>query len=109
MSIFQEFLTRVRDATQQNRLKWRKNSDGDFVATGGISLVIRQIVPLIAGPTETIGPQGFEVQTANVNFTVWDGTDCCDVIRDILATAFPEWAQQRKHIADCLLNAIEAL
>src|SRR5258708_2955066 len=98
MNIYNKFLVRVREATRQKRIVWTRNTDGEFVASGKIPLIIRQIVPLMAGPTETVGPQAFEVLAANVSFTAWNGSECCDIIREILAEAFPEWALQRDQV-----------
>ena len=109
MNIYHEFLSRVLEATQKKRIEWTKNADGEFIGSGRISLVIRQIVPLVAGPTETIGPQAFEVLAANVMFTVWEGSECCTIVRDILAEAFPPWASQRDLIVQRLTNAIKLL
>ena len=99
----------MHEATRQKRLEWTRNGDGEFVASGRLSLVIRQIVPLVAGPTETIGPQAFEVLTANVVFTAWDGSECCSIIRSILAEAFPDWASQRDLIVERLEGAMALL
>jgi len=99
----------VHEATQKKRIQWTKNPKGEFIGSGGMALVIRQIVPLVATPTETIGPQAFEVLAANVMFAVWDGSQCCTIVRDILAEAFPDWASQRDLIIQRLTNAIKLL
>ena len=109
MRIFQEFLSQVLKATEQGRLQWQKNSGAEFSTTGRNLLVIRQITPLVAGPTETIGPQGFEVQVAGVSFAVWEGSECCVVIREILAKSFPEWEFQQKQIAERLAKVMKDL
>ena len=102
MNIYQAFLSRANQATRQGHITWTKTPDGEFIGSGRISLVVRQIVPLVVGPTETIGPQAFEVLAGNVMFTAWNGSECCDIIRSMLAEALPDWAEQRDLIAERL-------
>ena len=109
MSIYKDFLNGVYKATKQKRVSWSKKEKGEFVGSGIISLTIRQVVPLVAGPTETIGPQAFEIEAANVSFTVWDGSENCELVRDILAQGLPEWAMQKNHVADGLSGLIRTL
>src|SRR4051794_4221091 len=105
MNIYHEFLSLVREATLQRRIKWKKNEHDEFVARGKIEVVIRQIIPFVAGPNETIGPQAFEVQAANVIFTSWSGSECSDIIHDILGEAFPDWAEHQASNAKKLIDA----
>lgn len=109
MNIYKDFLNSVYEATKQKQLSWSRKEKGEFVANGKISITIRQVVPLVAGPTETIGPQAFEIAAASVSFTVWDGTESCDIVRDILAQGLPEWAIHQRHVADALSGLIRTL
>src|SRR5438270_13938443 len=99
MNIYKQFLSKLYRATRAKRLSWASDGPGNFVSTGSGRVVIREIAPLVAGPTETIGPQGFEVLAGDVIFTAWSGSETCDLIRGILAAGFQDWADHQDLMA----------
>lgn len=107
MSIYNDFLKGLHKATKNGRLTWVQKGS-EFVGNGLASVKIRQVVPLVAGPSETIGPQAFEIEAANVSFTVWDGTEGCDLVRSTLGLAFPQWKRQNQSIRSRLCKCTAA-
>jgi hypothetical protein len=109
MNIFDQFLLSVLRATKEKRLTWTKTDYGEWAASGKVSVIIRQVVPLVAGPTETIGPQAFEVEAAGVCFAVWDGCESSHMVRDILSAGLSDWSSHRQLTAEKLANAVTML
>ena len=109
MSIYRDFLKAMFEATKQQRLLWKEERPGEFVTKGAISVTIRLVAPLVAGPTETIGPQAFQIEAGRLSFSVWDGSENCDLVRDTLASGIPEWGKQQKQVVDRLSDLIHRL
>jgi hypothetical protein len=93
-----ELLRAILEATRRGSLKWRQAGPEEFEASGPLEIKVVQVTPLIAGETDTAGPQAFEVTAERVCFYVWDGSVGCELVRQILSAGLASWADHTGRI-----------
>lgn len=105
----EKMLRSVLAAIRKGTLRWSQYAPDQFHSTGALAIEIRQITPLIAGDTETAGPQAFQIDVEGVCASFWAGSTGGELIAEILATGIESWAGHRANLHTRIRQAIKKL
>jgi hypothetical protein len=105
-----ELLQLVLTATQQKRLNW-KQAEGQDVYLADVDkflYIIDYQEPILAdGKAADVAL--IKVSVAGVLITCAAGTPCAELVEQILAAAFPEWAETAHFMEEARMEAADRL
>lgn len=103
-----EILRTLLIATQKGKLVWEQSSAGEYLGTGPMTVVIKEVCPLVAGDPETVGVQAFELEVGRMFLYFWSGTPGIYLIQQILAAGLPDWDDHSQDMKALRKRVIEA-
>lgn len=95
MSTIDAMLEAILSATRDGRLVWTQSCPQEYLGKGPVEVIIREVAPLVDDDPETVGTQAFELTVNSWINYFWSGTTGGDLIVEILAAGFPQWAHHK--------------